>query len=194
MTIRQTVDLTPPGYWGQDRSRIRIVHNVLDQSDLAELFRYAKCNDEWSAVLSQYQWKDRVHRDFTETLAQQIADTLHRLVKRMVETEYGVALVSTGSQLNRWRVGDKQSPHADKQEVDGGPNCCPMYDLSSIFYLNDDYEGGELYFPNQDFEIKPIANTLVFFPGDVNYLHGVSEVKFGVRYTVSTFWTVVGIQ
>ena len=186
------VELTPPGYWGMDQSRIVVAHDVLNQPDLAELFRYAKCNDEWSAVSSQYQWKDRVHRDFTEQPARRIVDTLHRSAKEMVEAEYGVLLVSAGSQLNRWRVGDKQSPHADKQEVDGGPNCCPMYDLSSIFYPNDDYEGGEIYFPNQGLEIKPKANMLVFFPGDVNY--GVSEVKSGIRYTVSTFWTVVGIQ
>ena len=32
-------------------------------------------------------------------------------------------------------------------------------------------------------------NTLVFFPGTLEYLHGVKEITGGVRYTLTSFWT-----
>ena len=57
-----------------------------------------------------------------------------------------------------------------------------------IIYLNDDYEGGELYFTQHDLRVKPKAGTLVTFPGTDKYLHGVANVLPGkTRYVISTF-------
>ena len=86
-------------------------------------------------------------------------------------------------------------PHADK-ELHSGPdagktNDFPWYDIAGLFYINDDYEGGELYFPNQGIQFKPKAGSAYFFPGDMNYIHGVTEVKSGIRYTVPFFWTIL---
>ena len=61
-------------------------------------------------------------------------------------------------------------------------------DKSAMLYLNDDYEGGELYFPNQDFFIKPKVGTVIFFEGDSNKPHGVKEVVSGERCNVITFF------
>ena len=58
-----------------------------------------------------------------------------------------------------------------------------------VYYLNDDYEGGEIYFPNQNIKLKPKPNTLVFFPGTLEYLHGVNPITNGIRYTLTSFWT-----
>ena len=60
----------------------------------------------------------------------------------------------------------------------------------SLFYLNDDYEGGELYFPLQDVKFKPKKGAAYFFPGDKNYIHGVTEIKSGIRYTCPFFWEI----
>jgi predicted 2-oxoglutarate/Fe(II)-dependent dioxygenase YbiX len=95
----------------------------------------------------------------------------------------------------KWLPGQLQMPHADKELHDGPdagtPNDFPWYDLAGLFYLNDDYEGGELYFPNQDVQFKPKAGAAYFFPGDKNYIHGVTEIKSGIRYTVPFFWTIL---
>jgi predicted 2-oxoglutarate/Fe(II)-dependent dioxygenase YbiX len=69
----------------------------------------------------------------------------------------------------------------------------PERQIVSILYLNDDYEGGELYFPTltgddgKELRIKPKAGELVIFGGDDRYLHGVDEVTAGERYCV-TLW------
>lgn len=50
-------------------------------------------------------------------------------------------------------------------------------------FLTDSYEGGELYFPNIDAEIKPNKGDLVIFPGHCT-AHGVREVKKGSRVNI----------
>lgn len=90
--------------------------------------------------------------------------------------------------LVRWRNGDMQHPHADG-EIDGGVHPYNWRHFGCIYYLNDNYEGGEIYFPNQNIELKPKPNTLIFFPGTLEFLHGVKPVTNGVRYTLSSFWT-----
>jgi predicted 2-oxoglutarate/Fe(II)-dependent dioxygenase YbiX len=53
-------------------------------------------------------------------------------------------------------------------------------------YLNDpeDYDGGVIYFPNQEFEYKPKKYSAVFFPSaGSEYIHGITQVTRGDRYT-----------
>jgi hypothetical protein len=194
MNYSTRIELTPSGYWGDSVDNIHIFENLLPTDELAELLRYAKCNDDWSAVYGHHQWSDRVHRDFTEPIAKNIYENLYIKTKNILQTTFDILADSTGAQLNRWQVGDEQAPHADKQELDGSKNCCPTYDLSSVFYLNNDFKGGEIFFPIQSFTAKPVRNMLIIFPGDINFIHGVNTVTDGIRYTVSTFWTVTGIR
>jgi hypothetical protein len=63
-----------------------------------------------------------------------------------------------------------------------------MYDRSGILYLTDNYEGGEIYFPNQDFKIKPKAGTFIFFEGNIDVPHEVLEVTSGVRCNIISFY------
>lgn len=60
--------------------------------------------------------------------------------------------------------------------------------LSIIVYLNDNYDGGLLYFPDQNITIQPRPGMLVMFPGNLHFLHGVTKITGNTRYTVS-LWT-----
>lgn len=57
--------------------------------------------------------------------------------------------------------------------------------MSILIYLNDDYGRGELYFPQHDYWIKPKKGDLVTFPGSLYYVHGVTAIESGIRYTAS---------
>jgi hypothetical protein len=60
---------------------------------------------------------------------------------------------------------------------------------TSMLYLNEDFEGGELYFPTYDnFTIKPKPGLLVIFEGTVLNPHGVTQVTNGTRYVNTAFW------
>lgn len=50
-------------------------------------------------------------------------------------------------------------------------------------FLNDDYEGGEIYFPNSNIDLKPPTGSLLLFPG-FKSRHGVREVTSGVRINI----------
>jgi hypothetical protein len=56
--------------------------------------------------------------------------------------------------------------------------------LSILLYLNDNYEGGEINFPQSNISIKPKAGSVIFFPSNFIYVHSVSEIKSGIRYAV----------
>ena len=62
-------------------------------------------------------------------------------------------------------------------------------DYSAIFYLNDDYEGGEINFPNFDLTIKPEKGSAVFFPAGFEHSHSVSEVKGKKRITIAVWYS-----
>jgi hypothetical protein len=56
--------------------------------------------------------------------------------------------------------------------------------VSFVYYLNDNYTGGEINFPRFDISYKPKANEMLVFPSTYVYNHSVSEVTEGERYAV----------
>lgn len=58
--------------------------------------------------------------------------------------------------------------------------------LSSVGYINDDYEGGELFFDKLGVNVKPKAGDLYLFPSSFIYSHAAMPVKSGVKYSVVT--------
>lgn len=79
-----------------------------------------------------------------------------------------------------WVPGTKGGLHLDAQ----GPE--PFIEWSTVVYLNDpaEYEGGIIYFPNQDYEYKPRQYSAVFFPSSGSeYIHGITTVTSGIRHT-----------
>lgn len=62
--------------------------------------------------------------------------------------------------------------------------------ISAVLYLNDDFTGGEIVFPNLNFEYKPKARSLVAFQGyGIEYLHEVKTLESGKRYTIPLVFT-----
>jgi predicted 2-oxoglutarate/Fe(II)-dependent dioxygenase YbiX len=63
--------------------------------------------------------------------------------------------------------------------------------ISGIFFINDNYEGGQLCFSTPDKTstqiIEPKANKLILFPSNFLYPHKVVPVTTGTRYTVVTW-------
>jgi len=60
--------------------------------------------------------------------------------------------------------------------------------ISSVMYLNDEYEGGELYFPNFDLTIKPDYGDIILFPSTFVYAHSSLPVKSGTKYAAVTMF------
>jgi len=204
------VSITPSGFFGDSPDNIVTLENFMTEEELSKLNNFIRNNNSWDYTETHYNengtvtydadyWADRVatyptiERENTE-----IPQLIEKMVARLkieVDKFFGVDANPTSPAMVRWLPGQLQMPHADKElhtGPDAGlPNDFPYYDLAGLFYINDDYEGGELYFPNQGIQFKPKAGAAYFFPGDKNYIHGVTEIKSGIRYTVPFFWTIL---
>jgi hypothetical protein len=93
-------------------------------------------------------------------------------------------------QLVQWPTGLSMRPHADRANPDGSRHGMPYRHYAGILYLNDDYEGGELYFTALDVAIKPKRGMFVGFTGGFHHEHAVTRVEAGaVRMTMPSFYS-----
>lgn len=60
--------------------------------------------------------------------------------------------------------------------------------VSSVMYLNDGYEGGELWFPKLNLKIKPQYGDVIFFPSTYVYAHASMPVTSGTKYSAVTMY------
>jgi hypothetical protein len=198
--------ITPPGFFGDSPDNIQSRENFITEEERLFLLNAAKSIEEWDRTETHYNddgvviydasyWDNRVaSRPILEKIDPKISIVIEGLVKRLkveVDNFFNVDAKPTSPAIVRWMKGYRQEPHADKQLQNGEPNDFPWYDLAGLFYLNDDYEGGELYFKNQGIEFKPKPGAAYFFPGDIGYSHGVKEITDGIRYVIPFFWTIL---
>ena len=202
--------ITPSGFFGNSSDMIVELENFMTEEEQDYLLNFAKKNNSWDYTISKKNengtvtydadvWTDRVATFHTLVAVDtKIIDIIRGMFGRLkieVDKFYSIDAQATSPAIVRWRPGDQQDPHADKELHEGPdagtPNAFPYYDIASIFYLNDNYEGGELYFPLQEIEFKPKARAAYFFPGDKNYIHGVRPILSGTRYTSPFFWTII---
>jgi hypothetical protein len=77
----------------------------------------------------------------------------------------------------KYGVGQKFTNHIDDH---------PVFHrrVSLVYYMNDNYSGGQINFPRFGISYKPAANEILMFPSTYVYNHSVSEVTEGTRYAV----------
>jgi hypothetical protein len=202
--------ITPSGFFGNSSDNIVELENFLTEDERARLIDFAMNNKVWDQTESHVDedglvlydaniWKDRVCTYHSLMKSDpSILELINSMIARLkieVDKFFNVDAKETGPAIVRWPIGARQEPHADKEFhtgiEKGRPNDFPWYDLAGLFYFNDDYEGGELYFPQHGIEFKPKAGAAYFFPGDMNYTHGVRPVTSGNRFTSPFFWTIM---
>jgi hypothetical protein len=111
-------------------------------------------------------------------------------ISRVLQKRLGdlIALVDTNLELagfgtfQRMQAGVELKAHTD-QHTD------PSIKYAAILYINDDYKDGSLFFKNkQDSDLRPAPGTLLLFPGNEEYEHGVRFVGEGpIRYVTVGF-------
>jgi len=203
--------ITPSGFFGNSVDNIVELKNFVTDEEAIRLTNFALNNKTWDITSSHTNengtviydanvWADRVctRRSMEISADPTIVNLVESLITRLqpeVEKFFNVKIQATGPAIVRWPIGTRQDPHADKELHEGPdagtPNDFPHYDIASLFYFNDDYEGGELFFPVQGIEIKPKAGSAYFFPGDMHYVHGVRPIISGNRYTSPFFWNIL---
>ncbi len=186
-----------PYFYPGDRNRYFITRReVLTPAQCRLLIDcFERCREAHAAQTGGDYWAGRFiwqnnlpdsELDAIRVMQQVRSFTLNTLYQAVRPDE---PLYSDTAQLVRWHEGIELQPHVDNMEPDGRPNISPHRSFSSILYLNDDYEGGETYFPGHGIRIKPTAGALVVFGAGAEYVHGVSRVTKGLRYTYAGWFT-----
>jgi len=183
---------------------IYYIKNILSEQDLNTLIRY--CTDEENWITLDGAEKETIYRNNYNQVSNpyilNIVDNLNSTISQIVDTE-NIRLNQTAT-LARFR-GDSRpqpregtfwddeywsmNPHRDKscQHSEIAVNCCHAAAITQgvVFYINDDYLGGEIEYVDYDIIYKPVANSLLIHNADI--LHGVKRVIQGDRYTFPLF-------
>lgn len=169
---------------------ISINENWLDTQTFKKYLEFSKNNNLWGSRNLENVWSGRViyNNQFINLQENNLffLDEINKKIKKDYNLQNEIYPDYLG--LVKWELGDNQSPHADGEEINK-KHIYHWRNFGCVYYLNDDYEGGEIYFPNQNIELKPKENTLIFFPGTLEFLHGVRPITNGTRYTLTSFWT-----
>jgi hypothetical protein len=104
----------------------------------------------------------------------------------IVSHHAGRRLYSDTIQVVSWD-GQEMPPHQDDRHPDGSPHNTLWREWAGIIYLNDDFEGGDIYFQETGTSYKPVLGSLIFFEGW--RWHGVRRVTRGIRYTAPSWFT-----
>lgn len=162
---------------GSSEKNVYVIDNFLSNEEHQELSNFVNNPDQ---VWIKEPWT-------TEKTPQNLIpeDTL-KLLKKIFQTArlncmsyYDIEVDDTllGEYLlTKWSKGSNMKPHIDTDALKHQHIVC-------MYYINDNYDGGEIFFPDYDLKIKPKSNSLLMFPGNENYTHGVHEVLKGFRYT-----------
>lgn len=81
----------------------------------------------------------------------------------------------------KYGIGEHFAPHNDH-------GFTYVSTISTVTYLNDNYEGGELEFSKLGFKIKPEAGDIVVFPSTYIYTHASLPVTSGIKYAAVTMF------
>jgi hypothetical protein len=196
----------PPGYFGNSSDNINTIDNFISSDDLNKLTLFTKKINKWDNSHKTEEYEDGVSKyssdlwynrtcgpEIIKELDINIYNIIDSYIEKMqsvLEDMYSVKLKKRPPVIVCWRAGDFQVPHADKQIQDGRPNAFIDYDINSLFYLNDDFIGGDLFYPRHGIKISPKPGLAVSHPGDIEYLHGVTPVLSGERWVIPSFYTI----
>lgn len=114
-----------------------------------------------------------IHNNFRTLL---LASSLNYAKRYYIDNE----LIHEPYNLLKYSGGEEYKQHFDGETSTGRI-------ISAICYLNDDFEGGELEFPNFNFKLKPQKNMLILFPSNFAYSHIAHPVTSGTKYALVTW-------
>lgn len=195
-------------------SQILIQPNVIDNNGLADMLAYIKHQPEVDLSVFDPE-KSNLTGNTEFTIDKKVRDTqlvemgelfspiveLYRsIVKNIINPFYNISIRDSEiPQILKYQVGGHYTPHVDGESMWKTPTGDVIWrkstdrDLSTVIFLNDDFDGGEFVFPEYRIRIKPEPGLLVCFPSTHQYIHGVEPVTNGVRYSMVNWMTISGV-
>lgn len=161
---------------GNSVNNIQVTENVLSKEEHKELLDYVTSIDHWKVQ----PWGVKVlpPQEMPKEIAKMLDKVFMLAHKKCIEL-YDVKLYPFENgriPLVKFEKNYKMNEHADTTG-----------DFAAIYYINDDYDGGEINFMDHNLKIKPKSNSFVTFPSNSDYWHEVLENTGKERYS-ATHW------
>jgi hypothetical protein len=115
-------------------------------------------------------------------------------VKYFLQDVYKKELLLIQASYTEIGVGPGMGLHSDNYWLDGeirDDDISIVMEHSAVLYLNshgEEFTGGGLYFPLQDYRYLPRERDLAYFIGDLDHIHIVEAVESGKRKSLSIFY------
>ena len=149
---------------------------------------------ETSPALTGYSDNQKTNLDYRKTnwiplsypIIQNTTQAIKDLYQSSLQNKYKQTIKSIESpQFLYYNEGGKYDVHNDSEDfVNGKLTRVCERDITILIYLNEDYEGGELEFPDWGITFKPKTGTILAFPSYIEFSHRVLPVTKGNRYNL----------
>jgi predicted 2-oxoglutarate/Fe(II)-dependent dioxygenase YbiX len=167
--IEHFMDLNNPEIFWADSYVYKDGESTIDQSRSSKTYfvEYNKINND---IFSQKHMLESYVRDKVTEFSAPLELDYQNYYNVVVPEHRGYSIL-------KYSKGSQFSDHIDH-------NIFEPRTISTVWYINDDYEGGEICFPRFNIEYKPKANEFLVFPSTYVYNHSVKPIKNGTRYSI----------
>ena len=156
--------------------KIHVTKNIINQKDLEQITLYLK-NTPVTFDSTGYSPFGVYTGNGSHVLPEILSKYYDRL-KKIIENSFDCKVHDEGlTSVIEMTIGDLMPVHLDhgsalNQSVGFKTGAGhPSRDLSSVLYYNDNYEGGEIYFPEHNLLIKPEPGMFICFPAKDGFSH-----------------------
>lgn len=143
--------------------------------------------ESYSSVLPQDNDDVVIEEGLAPTIFSDIKQGIINAIASVHDLDPSI-ICQIGYHTQKWEPGAYARIHSDNTDEKGVSGAFTRSRYAAFLYLNDDFEGGLLKFPDQKLSIKPKIGMLAAFDGGFNNMHEVSLIEKGVRYTIGSFW------
>lgn len=137
---------------------------------------------------------DNVRKCDFITLPDQFDHHFHQIVRERMQPYFERDIdprLRARPMVYGYPVGVGFVPHHDQvtkiESARGKTNGQPVIggDYTIVLFCSspDEYDGGDLFFPEHGWTYRPPAGSAVVYPTTVDYVHGVKPITRGIRYT-----------
>ena len=169
------------------KSQIKYIKGFMDPQEAGLVAEYAK---KHSDLFSNYGNNEQEFTVHTYHEIQGLDSDLLDMIQETALMVYSFVLNNYNSKFDhfinekthiaKFVEGKGMHEHFDASR----PN-----DIATLIYLNNDYDGGDIYFPKYEISFKPEPGDLLCFPDNPSFVHGVKPIIRGTRFTLPRWFT-----
>ncbi|MDD9898793.1 MAG: 2OG-Fe(II) oxygenase [Candidatus Melainabacteria bacterium] len=149
-----------------------VIDGALDEAVCDSIVQEAESNLKNSGILGEQISKYRTSRDSFLSTGSELNDILDNLIEDWISIPK--ENFERASVINYLPDQEYKQHYDFLYHIEGETDTAGDRTYTAVFYLNDDFTGGETFFPKLDYAVKPKKGRLVIWK---NYIDGFSNFQ-----------------